>query len=235
MAPGTALILNAHIIPLSAKPLATDGASPISLGHPFLVDLRLFSCEISLRIRRDNCCWAQELLVYHFTIVHISNKMMVYIDAITRLFGYLISNHIAISALSSSRNQSKRPCAYAATEFSNLSNVKIKETDNPSIDPPPLLTSDVLHRFYQYITTHSAIAYSLEPSSSPSITKIPIQMCPSPNLCAIYPLHGSITPDTAMYALQIHQSLKIQCLCINDVVGSYTNWGRLHGNGPISW
>ena len=38
-----------------------------------------------------------------------------------------------------------------------------------------------------------------------------------------------------MAALKIHQSLKIICLCINDVIGSYTNWGILHGNGPISW
>ena len=38
-----------------------------------------------------------------------------------------------------------------------------------------------------------------------------------------------------MAALQIHWSLKILCLCINAIVGSYTNWGRLHGNSTISW
>ena len=38
-----------------------------------------------------------------------------------------------------------------------------------------------------------------------------------------------------MAALQIRQSLEILYLCINDVVGSYTKWGCLHGNGPISW
>ena len=38
-----------------------------------------------------------------------------------------------------------------------------------------------------------------------------------------------------MVALQIPQLFEIRCLCINDVVCSYSNWGRLHGNRPISW
>ena len=60
-------------------------------------------------------------------------------------------------------------------------------------------------------------------------------MRPSPNLCAISPLHNSVAPDTAMSALQIPQSLKIRCLCINDNVGSYTNLWRLLGNRPVLW
>ena len=58
---------------------------------------------------------AQELLGYHVTIVHISNKMMVDIDALTWLFVHLISRHIYIAALLSSRDCPKRPRACAAT------------------------------------------------------------------------------------------------------------------------
>ena len=100
------------------------------------------------------CRWMQELLVYHFTIVQISNKMMVDLYALTQCFGHLISHNIAIAALLISRNQSKSPCAYTATEFSNLGNVKIIETDNPSRNPPPLLKNDVLPRFSKYSTTN---------------------------------------------------------------------------------
>ena len=67
------------------------------------------------------------------------------------------------------------------------------------------------------------------------IKKLPIQRRPSPTLCAILPLHDYVTLNTVVAALHIPQYLKIICLCINDVVGSYTNWWRLHGNGPISW
>ena len=155
------------------------------------------------------CHWAQELLGYHFTIVHRSKNMMIYVDAITQSFGHLISHHVAIAALLVSHDRSKSPCAYTNTEFSNLGNIKVTETDNPSSDPPPFLTSDVLHRFSQDITTNSATAYSLDPSSSPSIKTLPIQVRPSPNLCAFSTLHYSVTPNTAMATLQTHQLLKI--------------------------
>ena len=50
------------------------------------------------------CLCDQEILGYHFTIVHRINKMMVNVYAITRRFGHLISHHIAIAALLSSSN-----------------------------------------------------------------------------------------------------------------------------------
>ena len=170
------------------------------------------------------CLWYQELLGYHFTIVHIINKMMVNVYAITRHFGHLISHHIAIAALLSSRNHAKSNHTYAITKFSDLGNVNITETDNPYSNPPSFLTRNVLHLLYQDITTHSDTASSLEPSSSLYTTTLTIKMCPSPNLCVILPLHESVTPNTAVAALYIPQSLKIRCLCINEVVGSYTNW-----------
>ena len=131
------------------------------------------------------CRWVQELLGYHLTIVHRSNKIMVNIDAITQIFGHLISHHILIADFLSSRDCAKRPRAYADTKFSDLCKVNITETDNPSIDSPPFLISDIFHRFSQDRTNHSATASSLDPSSSPSITKLHIQMCPSSNLCTI--------------------------------------------------
>ena len=81
--------------------------------------------------------------------------MMINVDDLTWRFGHIISHHIVIAALLSSRDRSNRPCAYVTTKFSNLSNVMITETDNPSSDPPLFLTSNLLHRFYQYGTNHS--------------------------------------------------------------------------------
>ena len=56
-APGPVLILNKNIIPLSVKPPAADKAlekiAHIS-GSIIFVDLRMFSCERSIIIRRDN-------------------------------------------------------------------------------------------------------------------------------------------------------------------------------------
>ena len=100
------------------------------------------------------CRWAQELLGYHLSIVHISNTMMVYVDALIRRFGHLISNHIYIAALLSSWDWYKHPRAYAATKFSNLGNVDITQTDNPYRNPTPFLTSDVIPWSYQDSTNN---------------------------------------------------------------------------------
>ena len=61
------------------------------------------------------CHWVQKLLGYHCNIVHRSNNMMVDVDALTRRFRRIFSHHISIASLLISRNQTKHPCAYAAT------------------------------------------------------------------------------------------------------------------------
>ena len=134
--------------------------------------------------------------------------MMFYVDALTWRFGNLISHHIAISAFLISCDCTNHTCAYAATKFSDIVNIKITETDNPSSDKAPLLTDDVLLRFSQDRPTHSPTDPSLYPSSSSSITELPTQMRPSPNLCKIFPLHDYVTTNTAIATLHIYQSLK---------------------------
>ena len=111
------------------------------------------------------CHWVQELLGYHFTIVHRSKNIIADVDALTWRFGHIISHHISIADLLSSRDRARRSRTYAATKFSNLGNVKIKDTDNSSSDPPPFLTNNILHRFSQDSTTHSTTPPSLDPSS----------------------------------------------------------------------
>ena len=110
------------------------------------------------------CWWEQGILGYHLAIVHISNKIMVNIDPITQCFRHIFIHYIDIAALISFQKRAKYPRTYATTKFSNLGNVKIIETDNSSRDPPPVLTSDVFHRFSQDSTTNSAKDPSLEPS-----------------------------------------------------------------------
>ena len=154
------------------------------------------------------CCWAQEPLVYHLIIVRRSNNMMVDVDDLTRQFGHLISDHISIASLLISRDRAKHPPAYAATQFSNLGNVKIIETDNPSSNPPPFTTSNIFQYFYQDITTHLATASSSYPYSLPSNRTLTTHMLPQPNLCAISLLQNSVAPNTMVTALKIPLSIK---------------------------
>ena len=100
------------------------------------------------------CHWAHKLLGYHFTIIHRINKIVVDVDDLTRRFEHLVNHHISISDILISSDHANLPCVCAATKFSYLGNVNITETENPSNNPLPFLTSYVLHLFSQNITTH---------------------------------------------------------------------------------
>jgi hypothetical protein len=56
--------------------------------------------------------WAQELLGYHFTVIHRSARMMVDVDGLTRRFGKPIAEYIMIAHIMSKRDQKMRPEAY---------------------------------------------------------------------------------------------------------------------------
>ena len=83
------------------------------------------------------------------------------VDDITWRFEHIISHHITMYYLPKHRTRAKSPRAYNATKFRELGNIKITETENHSNNPPPFLTSNVFHRFYQDITNHSSTVSSL--------------------------------------------------------------------------
>ena len=102
----------------------------------------------------ESVCRKVDVLGCNKSIVHRINKIVVDVDALNWCFGYIINYNIDIAVLLRSCDLAKRPCAYAITKFRDLVNIKITETDNPSSDPPPFLTSDILHQFSQDNTTH---------------------------------------------------------------------------------
>ena len=55
------------------------------------------------------CRWYQELLGYHFSTVHQSNKMMVDVDDLTRISGKLISQYCTISYILHNTDKQRRP------------------------------------------------------------------------------------------------------------------------------
>ena len=63
------------------------------------------------------CRWAQELLGYHFSCIHRSDKMMGDVDSLTRRFGTTIAIHLAISSILKAVDKRKRPAAYDKNNF----------------------------------------------------------------------------------------------------------------------
>ena len=61
--------------------------------------------------------WAQELLGYHFTVIHQSEKMMGYFDALTQRFGNNFSVYLCVSKILRDKDQLKRPDSYHYAAF----------------------------------------------------------------------------------------------------------------------
>ena len=63
------------------------------------------------------CRWAQELLGYHFSCVHRSNRMMANVDSLTRRFGKPTAQYLAVAFLLHQNNKEARPSAYDPNNF----------------------------------------------------------------------------------------------------------------------
>ena len=71
------------------------------------------------------CRWDQEILGYHFSIVHQSNKIITDGDAFTRRFGKLILQYCIITSILYSIDKQWCPKVYKELVFTKDNNVKI--------------------------------------------------------------------------------------------------------------
>ena len=91
--------------------------------------------------------WAQELLGYHFTVVHRSNRIMVDVDALSRRYGPLIATHCTIAGILYRRDKDQRPSAYDKATFSSSQSSKLKSQTMP-VTVTPILSSKILNSSY---------------------------------------------------------------------------------------
>ena len=61
--------------------------------------------------------WAQELLGYHFTVIHLITNMMGDVDALTRRFGENFSVHQCVANILRDKDELKRPDYYNDAAF----------------------------------------------------------------------------------------------------------------------
>ena len=88
--------------------------------------------------------WSQELLGYHFTIIHRLAAMMADVDGLTRRFGAPISTHIAVAAILRQHDLKHRPRAYNPEAFTTAAK-STKIRTSPSDQPPiPILTNELI-------------------------------------------------------------------------------------------
>ena len=79
--------------------------------------------------------WAQELLGYHFTVIHWSEKMMRYVNALTWRSGENFSVYLCVANILCDKDEFKRPYSYYDAAFVTKGPTRLK-TCNDNIFVP---------------------------------------------------------------------------------------------------
>ena len=112
--------------------------------------------------------WAQELLGYHFTVVHRSHRMMVDVDALSRRYGPLIATHCMIAGVLHCRDIKQRPEAYEKDRFISSQSSKLP-TLNTQLTTTPILSS-----IFLMSTSYTGKDNKISNTSIPTISTSPI-------------------------------------------------------------
>jgi len=100
--------------------------------------------------------WAQELLGYHFTVIHRPACMMRDVNGLTRQFGPLITRHIMIASILAARDHLNRPSAYDQAAFATNAKASMSEPLAPVEDNPcPILVQQFLDDTHAQCVTPS--------------------------------------------------------------------------------
>ena len=148
---------------------------------------------------------------------------MIDVDALTRRYGKLITNHICMAIILQDRNICQRPRAYHRDEFSQIKNSKmVLEPHN--IEPRPVFT--------QYNIAHRTNARKTVQEPHASLKLNILFTHPLRIFNTTPPTLSTVTTVTNLTAYTSHRGSEIpSCMChkivsIDDFTGSLQAWSR---------
>ena len=157
--------------------------------------------------------WAQEMLGYNFVIVHRSNKMMIDVDALNRIYGKRISLYIAFTSYLRNRDEHQRPFAYEPSVFFSAVKVKLPQsTDFSAFSLDDVYTESFIYKAYASISSPLG-----NHDSCISITSQPIFWYSPPlNTTSLSPASSY---DVQSHAWTVFPATSMNWLCLNDTFG----------------
>ena len=173
--------------------------------------------------------WAQELLGYHFTIIHRLAAMMADVDALTRRFGAPISTYISVAAILRQQDATNRPIAYEPQSFTTASkSTKVKPSENTS-QSVPILTNALIQSTDATQSHPSNIVQPPHELISSTPTLIASQLSLS---CSIPPQNNF---NTLPRPCHIAEAQYIQWITINDCAQTVKHWTQNNHMAHINW
>ena len=174
--------------------------------------------------------WSQELLGYHFTIIHRPARMMKDVDALSRRYGSSIGTYLGISNILTNVDTKKRPSAYDPSVFANDPGKITKitsQTTHSHIAVPTLCT--------KHIHATEPIDSITEPPQDEAtvfhVSTRPIILHDTP------PSHISSTATNQKDARPINaiETFEISCISFDDILGSFWFWSTTEAPPPVRW
>ena len=153
------------------------------------------------------CRWAQELLGYHFSYLHRSDRMMVDVAGLTRKFGNIVAQHLCVVSLLHKLDTLKRPQAYNSSIANVVAPTKLTPSDAAQSVLLPILTTIIIAACITGSTPCDdkaiiCINQSTTSNEPHSICSVPILLCHAPPIGVIAnPVEGDVSATSK--ALQV--------------------------------
>ena len=168
--------------------------------------------------------WAQELLGYHFSILHRPARMMIDVNSLTRRFGSLTSEYIKISTLLSYHDRLCHPAAYTGDLHSVPKAHKISVDDPLLVTDLSILTCKMIDKAVVNVSMgQSSHQPSLNVIHPPYLSSVLIMLHSTTSVNMTQKIVGPLTNISAKMknATACHVA---DWLCIDEVCGSFLNW-----------
>ena len=170
------------------------------------------------------CRWSQELLGYHFDIVHRHNRMMVDVDSLTRRYGKIVAQHMAIAYALRQSDETARPQAYSKEAFQDA---HLKSLPSALPSTKIFTESEIQH----------VCLYASEEDSSISSSSASIPCFMTSPLC-IHQLqlpHVAREVDDSMQSFEQKSPLLLSALIIDDAASVVANWFQDFNASTAIW
>ena len=173
--------------------------------------------------------WAQELLGYHFTVVHRVQRMMKDVDSLNRFYGNPLQTYITIARIFTDDDKAKRPAAYDKSAFHSAPDPTRIGKDAPFLEAEPrILTNAIIEGYPEMeIVDHTST------ESTDTIRTSPIFITTQVHENVTHDDHSHEQAESPMFSAVRH--LNINRIVIDDTTGSTIHWIQNAALPPVIW
>ena len=176
--------------------------------------------------------WAQELLGYHFSVVHHLAYMLINGSSLTWRFGTITGQYIQVVSLLAHYDKIRRPDSYTSSLATTTNVTKIPiDTANITLEIP-ILTAVVVDADSD--TEQHHILLPME-KIMPKFLSVPVMLYSASTFADFVCPSMEPTSNASSKMVDVALSQTVHCLCYEDASESFLSWSLSDGCGAVNW